>query len=1370
MLYDENEELSTFKRVEPTYSEKYVASDNNKLSVTQFQNDPEVQKQGQIYLEWVAQNQALTPGSIGGYEDLTETLRDEDYRLGDIIGRAAVSKDMPENVKKAYSFLRDTWDTKTESKGFREHMESVADIGTDIIADPLNLLSLIFTGGSGTVASNVVAKESVKATLKRLAVSDSTSDTLIRGAISGATWTGVDDFARQNVEVDANMRDEVSYGQTAGVTALGAGLGAGIGALFVKARGSKDLTEAIDENNIAQARKEYADVDTDDVIDADVETIVSNAEARGVSTNVKDDSSVVLEGDFNVIDDEIVTVSSKAGGGTKTSEELQDTVDEIVSEGGPSSVIKNKILFEIKRMGNTLASKVAFKPASLLDSYTKYSPAAAQLQKKFRYDLGRNIWGDRKYDTQDFNEVYKETAGGYYVDIKTAMEPIQKNVRGDLSKEVNLDLIRALRGAESKDANVNSIAATLRESVLDKLGVELSARGFIDTPVDKYFPRSWDRKALENKPEEFVAKLKKAGEVETDEEGFAVIKEMLDKKNQLDNGSGAGSRFFSKRVFKNIDDNDFEEFLNNDVNTVLIDYAFQASKQLAKKKVFGVKNQTEFENRWLNPIVKEMDQAGKTLSSGDRKNILKLYQTATGEGVSRFESEAVNNTVDIYSTANRLAYLPLATVSSLTEIFINVQKAGLLKTIKGFTSASNTARKTIQTDLFDKLTKQQGLTEPEAWKELNQFAMALDPATGDVAERLAGDALTSGTTRKINNGFFRFTMLDQWTKLVQLTSFTVGKDLITDNLQKIAARGSLKDSRRIKNMRGELNELGVDIDKGLAWIQGGSKQDDPFYKEVMRGASRYTNEVILTPTGESGMKPLWMSSPKTSILFQFMGYPAAFTNTILKNAATAMIKDPVGNVPKTLAAGLIMTEMARWTNYSRSYGKSEENKTEEEIYVEAIKRWGGNGLTADMLSRGRKAAEIYQDPVAYATGFGGPIVQDVYKLGKRGDVVRFLGEKVPFYGALNTVSPELKKDYAAKLKEMDKSFKKAVVPERQEEPYRYFSKGGEVLNVPNAPKEPDQRIDKMTGRPYDQQAGAAFTDQEDRQDPLQRMGFGAGGKVLRQATEAIYDMLSKDLPYIIKTHSNRNVSDDEAKEAAEEIYSNFRGDPDMPSELDDLDFEDFIKLETRALLEEKHDLEDPIVAAQFSKDFPGLKPAGEDFSRARDYTEEAIVNFKMSGKQADLLRELGLESDPQDVTFLLQKILDERKLTQKVPTSKSVRAPKKRGGKVLRSLYANGSKVTTKGRKVYKDKDGQLYSERTETVQLKNGKWVNYPTVDRDGNKIPEELFEKLVESQVTKEGVVDFITGETLPLYNDVNTAVEAAKRRSKSLLNKDK
>ncbi len=69
-----------------------------------------------------------------------------------------------------------------------------------------------------------------------------------------------------------------------------------------------------------------------------------------------------------------------------------------------------------------------------------------------------------------------------------------------------------------------------------------------------------------------------------------------------------------------------------------------------------------------------------------------------------------------------------------------------------------------------------------------------------------------------------------------------------------------------------------------------------------------------------------------------------------------------------------------------------------------------------------------------------------------------------------------------------------------------FKKGGEV-DVPRAASEPDERIDKMTGMPYDQQAGTAFVDEEDplrrlgfgvggEVDPLQRLGFGSGGKVL----------------------------------------------------------------------------------------------------------------------------------------------------------------------------------------------------------------------------------------------------------------------------------
>ena len=55
-----------------------------------------------------------------------------------------------------------------------------------------------------------------------------------------------------------------------------------------------------------------------------------------------------------------------------------------------------------------------------------------------------------------------------------------------------------------------------------------------------------------------------------------------------------------------------------------------------------------------------------------------------------------------------------------------------------------------------------------------------------------------------------------------------------------------------------------------------------------------------------------------------------------------------------------------------------------------------------------------------------------------------------------------------------------------------FAKGGEV-DIPQAPPEPDERIDKMTGLPYDLQAGGAFVDEEDRKS------FSIGSRVLKRA-------------------------------------------------------------------------------------------------------------------------------------------------------------------------------------------------------------------------------------------------------------------------------
>lgn len=92
--------------------------------------------------------------------------------------------------------------------------------------------------------------------------------------------------------------------------------------------------------------------------------------------------------------------------------------------------------------------------------------------------------------------------------------------------------------------------------------------------------------------------------------------------------------------------------------------------------------------------------------------------------------------------------------------------------------------------------------------------------------------------------------------------------------------------------------------------------------------------------------------------------------------------------------------------------------------------------------------------------------------------------------------------------------------------------------------------------------------------------------------------------------------------------------------------------------------------------------------------------------------------------------------------------------------------VTAAGRPVYEDASGMKFSEKSRTVQLRNGMWANYPSIDRDGNQIPEDAFEDFVESQRTEDGVVDFITGEILPIFSSKEAAVDAAIKRSGQLL----
>jgi len=802
-------------------------------------------------------------------------------------------------------------------------------------------------------------------------------------------------------------------------------------------------------------------------------------------------------------------LSNNVGGGQRTSDVLADAIAESNATQGISNSAREKTILSraLNQASKFNAKFLTGKVAGVLDPYVRQAPnVIGALQKRVTSSLS-NSWNRGEgivRNTNDYGTVFDREFGRLGQPFKAIYEPVLKLAKGELRDNIDTLLSNAIRTGSTKELGeaTSHLDKEVRKSLLDivtfsrtqlnELGTELQGRGFVNNLVDNYLPRLWKRSEIEADEDNFINLLEKnvsfSGNAR--EGAKELYDELLDIKYQFGNDSGTGmNSFFAKRALVLKDETAFNKYLDNDLNNVMISYYRSAAKSFAKDDVFNVRNIEEFKSTWFPAIEKEMRENGADSASiqSARNDMLSVYQSITGEDLDRFGAKT-QLAADTYMLANRMALLPLSTLSSLTEIFINISKAGPKTAFAGMRDAVFSGSKKMYDDSLNGLEKSFNMTRKEAMEELNYMGIALDQAFADYADRLGGDALASPVMRGVSNKFFRLTLLDQWTRGVQTASYITGKRLIAENLESIASHMPLiqagKTSRRVQRQIDELADLGINYNEGVEWLQQGAKTGDNFYTKLKEGAGVYTNEVILNPSAQSGIKPMYMSNPKTAILGQLLGYPAAFTNTIMKNVIREGTRNPETILTQHLPAAAIMTGVAAFTNAVRTQGESLEGDPEE-VIGNAFLRWGGNGLPADMFVRGRTAAEIYQNPSAYMTGLG-PVWGDTYKVITTGDIFSVVGQKVPLYGAFNAVfgsfesTEDFPDQYRDFLRELDKNIIDETIPDQKATPKRNFRKGGEVYNVMQVPIEPDERIDKMTGLAYDIQAGEAFIDEEDR--------------------------------------------------------------------------------------------------------------------------------------------------------------------------------------------------------------------------------------------------------------------------------------------------
>lgn len=141
------------------------------------------------------------------------------------INYTAKLQDANDKTKLSFYYLMDMYDKKDISGN------GVLRAFKEIGLDPASYVSIgtLGIGFAGKQAAATTAKVGLKAMLKKGAIKFLQSPVAV-AATEGAIYTGVDDFARQDAAIGADVRDEYSPGQTAVATTIGAGVGAG----FVK--------------------------------------------------------------------------------------------------------------------------------------------------------------------------------------------------------------------------------------------------------------------------------------------------------------------------------------------------------------------------------------------------------------------------------------------------------------------------------------------------------------------------------------------------------------------------------------------------------------------------------------------------------------------------------------------------------------------------------------------------------------------------------------------------------------------------------------------------------------------------------------------------------------------------------------------------------------------------------------------------------------------------------------------------------------------------------------------------------------------------------------------------------------------------------
>ena len=1073
-----------------------------KETLQDLRDDKEFQERSQRFLSSLDEGKTV--------DDLFGYFRGADYNIKDTAKTYFQSTQFDESQKQDYAYLRDRFDN-AEVGGFVEGLKATVDIGSEIITDPTLLASAFFvpwTGGT-SLAARIATGKAAQEGLKKL-TSAKAAKQITAGAekvakktyqslpqelgkntvtsligLEGFAWGSTNNYLNQNIDVTVGRREKVSPTESLAVGTITAAVPfalRGTGAGVTKFKDSVATSRASRIEGEADYKGTLFDIGVekyDDVVDAVLPNyrrlsgFVNKPTSRFIQKIKEDENLAKLIKLFRYDASKQVFGGDALDAIPLSERSYYERVNALV---GKRIDEVDDILFPLYEKGTRQVPKFGSR-----DSFISISSQKGERESFFNYlGVPDNVNNALVYIRRSgMKETDKLTRDGKKVSLQQAFNLTDEQYKNIFPAAIKIDkFFKSIRN--------DAVSA----------GVKIG-------DITNYLPRGWnyaaikqELKNLDRGIEGALVKEIKLKEGVNSKITREILEGLLDPEQKALNPfddivakairtkKGQTPAFVKARQLKNIDDSILTDYLDNSLDNILRNYANQSSAFIQRKIDLG-ESIDEFRKKHLNKI--------KNLTTSEKVGLENIYRTMTGqfEPVGPESIRRIGRAVGNFSVIlNQLALLPLATITSLSEVAVPMLRGvatGDIKKGQGVVSLFDTAHEYRKMWWNDTVTKNMPDARPEALKELNRFNRAMRGAAEDRSLAMYGQAFGPRATMA-QNKFFKINLLHDWTKFVQLVSFKVGKSKIYDNLDMLVNDKTLNAKRKLR-LENQLKELGVDIDEGLKWIKSGAKAEGTFYDDsLLPSAARYVDEVIMNPTAAANQKPIWHSMPSTRWAFGLMGFPTAFSNTVLKNAVREVSLDvrtgQVESLPSVMAGLTTMTGIAMFGNTLRSGGDNldrlanGETELSQEVFDAAV-RTGLLGPT-EQLYRTVKGTEYDNFARSITQRFTGPAVDDIFRFFD--DYVGPLAwavDEFPGIAALRNTNKELYDALKKGAREYDKEFGWVATGPRDEDdritlstptkplstPRERFAEGLEV-NVPYTKDEPEERINPFTGEPY----------------------------------------------------------------------------------------------------------------------------------------------------------------------------------------------------------------------------------------------------------------------------------------------------------------